>query len=297
MLPPIVPAGIGLLRRTEKTGPIAFNYGDFVLSCDSSHHLPKILAQLPDFGRNLADIVLALEIDQAHIIDVGANIGDTALLLARFAPGNKVLCIEGDPQFMPYLETNISQITGVTAVRAILSDASGESAGNFVVRHGTAHLELAATGDRILMITLDDLLKNYAEFSTPDLVKIDTDGFDAAILRGAKQVLTSARPVVFYEWHPGFYGLAGERETDHACFLKSLGYTRFIVYTNRGEALLVTEAPGIDIWESLARFSRGRQSVDDWHYDIAAFPDEHYGAWHRLAGHYSKSGIREHLTR
>src|SRR5262245_14114577 len=155
MLPSIVLAGIDLLRgsRTEKTGPIEFAYGDFVLCCDSSHQLPRILAQLPDFGRNLADIVLALKIDQAHIIDVGANIGDTALLLARFAPGAKVLCIEGDPQFMPYLETNMSQITGVTAVRAILSDATGESFGKFVVTHGTAHLELAATGDRILMST------------------------------------------------------------------------------------------------------------------------------------------------
>src|SRR5262245_47174224 len=73
---------------------VRVKYGEFVLECDSSHHLPHILAVLPDFGRPLAEIVLALKVQPARVIDVGANIGDTALLLARFAPGAKVLCIE-----------------------------------------------------------------------------------------------------------------------------------------------------------------------------------------------------------
>ena len=87
-------------------------YGEFFLECDSSHHLPRILAVLPDLGRRLTDIVLALDVREPCVIDIGANIGDTALLLARFAPGARVLCIEGDARFIPDLTLNTSQVDG-----------------------------------------------------------------------------------------------------------------------------------------------------------------------------------------
>jgi len=193
-----------LLRRgnSERSERTEVKYGNFVLQCDSSHHLPRILALWPDFGRNLADIVLALQVHKPRVIDVGANIGDTALLLARFAPGATVLCVEGDPQFIADLKLNTAQITGVTLVQAILLDRSFETRGKFVVTHGTAHLQVDAAGDTIRMLALDDWLKDNVEFSTPDLIKVDTDGFDVPILRGAKGTLMSSRPVVFYELAP-----------------------------------------------------------------------------------------------
>src|SRR5262245_54187834 len=109
MLPPIVvDAGRWLTksRTPASTTRVRFPYGQFVLECDSTHHLPQILSGLPNFGRNLADVVDALDTQEPHVIDVGANIGDTAVLLARFAPGAKVLCIEGDPRFMSDLRGN-----------------------------------------------------------------------------------------------------------------------------------------------------------------------------------------------
>jgi len=115
ILPPIIVAGVRwLLRRgnSERSERTEVKYGNFVLQCDSSHHLPRILALWPDFGRNLADIVLALQVHKPRVIDLGANIGDTALLLARFAPGATVLCVEGDPQFIADLKLNTAQITG-----------------------------------------------------------------------------------------------------------------------------------------------------------------------------------------
>src|SRR5262245_55800006 len=94
-VPPVAALAIRRLQAALATRPprVRVNYGDFVLECDSSHHLPQILAVWPDFGRPLAEIVLALNVQPARVVDVDANIGDTALLLARFAPGARVLCI------------------------------------------------------------------------------------------------------------------------------------------------------------------------------------------------------------
>jgi len=295
VLPPIViDAGRWLLKPwlSPPASParIRFQYGQFVLECDSSHHLPPILNAIPNFGRNLADVVNALEAKELHVIDVGANIGDTAILLARFAPGAKVLCIEGDPRFMSDLQCNTAQISGVTIAEAILSDRSGQVKGAFVTEKGTAHIVLGEGGALLQVQTLDDLLTAYPEFACPDVIKIDTDGFEPAILRGARNVLASSKPVVFYEWHPKCYNMAGEDNISHADFLMDLGYDGFTVFTNRGELLLHLRRPGHDILENLAQFSHARGRVDDCHFDIAAFPTERLSAWGRLWCHYSKIG-------
>jgi FkbM family methyltransferase len=284
LLPPLaIDAGRWLLKSETPASAtrVRFQYGQFSLECDSSHHLPKILDVLPNFGRNLADIVNALEAQEPHVIDVGANIGDTAILLARFAPGAKVLCIEGDSRFMSDLKRNTSQIGGVTIAEAILSDRSAQVSGEFVTKNGTAHVVLGEGSDLLQVQTLDDLLTAYPEFSCPDVIKIDTDGFDPAILRGAKGVLASSKPVVFYEWHPDFYNIAGENDINHADFLMDLGYDGFMIFTNVGELLLRVRRPGHDILESLACFSRARRRIDDWHFDVAAFPTERLNAWER----------------
>ena len=245
---------------------------------------------MPNFGRNLADVVGALEIQEPHVIDVGANIGDTAILLARFAPGAKVLCIEGDPRFMSDLKGNTGQISGVTIAEAILSDRSGQVRGAFVTEHGTAHVALGEGNDVLQVRTLDDLLTAYPEFSCPDVIKIDTDGFEPAILRGAKDVLASSKPVIFYEWHPDCYNAAGENDTSHADFLMELGYDGFMIFTNRGELLLHVRRPGHEILNSLAHFSRARRRIDNWHFDVAAFPTKRLNTWAQLWGHYSNLG-------
>jgi FkbM family methyltransferase len=291
VLPPVaISAGKWLTKfgTPASATRVRFQYGQFFLECDSSHHLPKILSALPNFGRNLADVVGTLETQEPRVIDVGANIGDTAILLGRFVPRAKVLCIEGDSRFMSDLKCNTAQISGVTIAEAILSDRCGQISGAFVRENGTTHVALREGNDLLQVQTLDNLLTAYPAFTCPDIIKIDTDGFEPAILRGAQDVLASSKPVVFYEWHPDYYNVAGENDTSHADFLMELGYDNFMIFTNRGELLLHVRRPGHSILESLARFSRARRRLDDWHFDVAAFPTERLDACERLWCHYSK---------
>ena len=290
VLPPIVvDAARWLLQSRKLNSPIRvrFQYGQFSMKCDSSHRLPMVLKALPNFGRNLADVVVALGVQEPRVIDIGANIGDTAILLARFAPGAKVLCIEGDSRFMSYLDCNTAQIGGVTIAEAILADRSAQVSGEFVAKNGTAHVVLGEGRNVLQVEMLDDLLTAYPEFSYPDIIKIDTDGFEPAIMRGAQAVLAASKPVVFYEWHPDLYHMAGEDDTGHADFLMELGYDGFMIFVNTGELLLRVLRPSHEILGSLAQFSRTRRRIDNWHFDVAAFPTERLNAWERLWVHYS----------
>ncbi len=289
LLPPIViDAGRSLLKtnghgrlRTSK-GRVRLTYGRFILECASSHHLPRILDRVPDFGRNLARTMAALNVEVPRVVDVGANIGDTALLLARFSPGAKVLCVEGDPRFMADLQRNTSQIQGVTLAWAILSDRTSQVRGALLRTKGTARLVLDETEGVVQTRTLDELLDSYPEFSRPDMIKIDTDGCESAILRGAESVLAAHRPVVFYEWDPDSYAAAGEDDVSHADFLRGLGYELFVIFTNIGQPLLRIRRPEHETLESLANFSRLRRS-DGWHYDVAAFTSAHEDVYERVS--------------
>jgi FkbM family methyltransferase len=293
VLPPIAVAAArrlfaGAVPSEQLSGPIRLQYGKFFLECDASHNLPRILSTLPDYGRNAAEIVRALSARNPVIIDVGANIGDTALLVAGVAPGARILCIEGYAPFMPFLTSNTAQLPDVVVAQAVLSDRTAPMKGRFDEHRGTAHLVPDDSGLSFATETLDDLLGKYPAFSHPDVIKIDTDGFDGPILRGARGVLKAARPIVFYEWDPYSYSLAGEDNVSHAELLIELGYERFLIFDNRGDLLLHVRQPGPEVWQSLSQFSLRRRAIDGWYYDIAAFTEERRGACESVCQQYAR---------
>jgi hypothetical protein len=50
---------------------------------------------------------------------------------------------------------------------------------------------------RVEIITLDDFINSLG--TSPDLIKIDTEGNEINVLRGASQTIASARPLVIFE--------------------------------------------------------------------------------------------------
>ena len=72
----------------------------------------------------------------------------------------------------------------------------------------------------IAMITLDSLNLDVVDF-----VKIDCEGFELFVLRGARETLERCRPTVIVEQKPGKGPQFGLGETDAVKFLQELGYT------------------------------------------------------------------------
>jgi hypothetical protein len=63
-----------------------------------------------------------------------------------------------------------------------------------------------------------------------------------------------------------------------------------MIFANTGELLLRVLMPSHDILESLTRLSYARRRIDNWHFDVDAFPTARLNAWERLWVHYSKLG-------
>ena len=153
-------------------------------------------------------------IDDLKVFDVGAHIGDYARRLREVSPTAHIWCFEPHPETFKRL-SEAAQRLGFTAVNAGLSDHAGtmplydyaDSPGG-----GTAHATLQAdviesvhhgrsSAVEVDVVTVDSYMKANA-ISHLNLLKIDAEGHELAILRGASDAIASAAiDVVQFEFN------------------------------------------------------------------------------------------------
>lgn len=131
-----------------------------------------------------------------HIVDVGAQYGDYALLCALKYRVSKVTLFEPVPANYEEIQRNISMngASNITAHNIAISNENGNMEinvdGNMGVRKGN--------GERISVQTakLDSL-----NLSKPDIIKIDVEGFEIDALKGARNLLEQHHPKIILEAH------------------------------------------------------------------------------------------------
>ncbi len=205
-----------------------------------SHDLPMVLNEYPFYASNIARI--AKMVKQAYpdltFLDIGANIGDTVVMLRgeSFFP---VLCVEGEERFYRILERNVSMLRDVYLAKAFLGMESGILAGRMEVGSGSSRL--ASSNRALAAKSLPDLLREWPLFRRPKMIKIDTDGFDGWILRGAMPELVRARPVLFFEYDPHALVLQHDDGISVLRDLERIGYRKMMVYDNTGNYMISTD--------------------------------------------------------
>jgi FkbM family methyltransferase len=149
----------------------------------------------------------------AVILDVGANAGVMALQFARRAPRGHVYAFEPTHYACERLRTNLSLnpelAARITAIQTFVS-ASGEDRpeprvfaswkvdGSRGGDQHPVHLGTAVSAEGVGAATLDALVEAHG-LPRVDLVKIDTDGHELAVLKGAVRTLERFRPPVIFE--------------------------------------------------------------------------------------------------
>jgi hypothetical protein len=99
----------------------------------------------------------------------------------------------------------------------------------------------------VTTVALVDLLARHPRFQAPALIKVDTDGHDAAILRAARPVLVEHRPVLFFEHDPMMAATVGAPNAETIFVdLAALGYDTFAVYGNLGDPVAVYRSDDLD---------------------------------------------------
>lgn len=170
-------------------------------------------------GRFLTDM------DQLVALDIGANIGNHSVFFSRYF--HAVHSFEPNPRTFELLRFNAAQTINVTPHRLGLSDAEvfatlRENPTNM----GGTFIEVAAQGvvpavdAGISLATLDRFAADHA-LGRIGFIKIDTEGFEARVLRGARSVIAAHRPVIMFELSPSDFGPDG---SDVVNLLSDAGY-------------------------------------------------------------------------
>jgi len=132
------------------------------------------------------------------VVDVGANFGLTALAaFSAVGSGGEVHAFEPHPRIFSFLVGNI-ELNGAQEVVTPYNLAIGERAGTAYLTDMRADdqngVSPGATGLRVAMSTLDDAASRLASIA---LLKIDVEGYEPFVLRGATQTLARTACVYF----------------------------------------------------------------------------------------------------
>lgn len=138
------------------------------------------------------DLVAVLGPRLTRVVDVGANVGDWAAAVAEHSPHCKIICYEPSSACVDHL---LRRFDGRVLVRrTALSDEVGIKPFAAEKRFGTSSALLSGylngkdhDVEQVPVSTLDVDLT--ADDFPIDLLKIDTEGFDLHVLRGATRLL------------------------------------------------------------------------------------------------------------
>lgn len=169
-------------------------------------------------------------------IDVGANLGIYTLVASRLVGNSgRVIAFEPSMQSFPLLQKNaaLNDLTNICALPAALSEKAGTvrlyqapccPSGNSLAHHPS----FPESFEYVVTETLDDVLRRIPARRV-DVIKMDVQGAEELVLRGARRVVASTNPVIIFEFWPDGASLLGLSPYGAWNLLAGLGYRFFTV--------------------------------------------------------------------
>jgi FkbM family methyltransferase len=190
-------------------------------------------------------------------IDVGANIGLHSLTMAGLVgPTGQVIACEPNPSVGVRLRRNLmlNPERRIVALEVAVSDREGsgilavpaasdpnQGRANLGVSRGEGWLRLTTP-----TVTIDSLVEEL-HFDSVSLIKIDVEGSEPAVLRGASSTLLKHRPVLIFEYTRSYWRDSGASADQVLQFLRDHGYERLYAVTRRGSEALGGDPPDGDV--------------------------------------------------
>jgi FkbM family methyltransferase len=162
------------------------------------------------FDADLLRVVDAHVREDSIVWDIGANVGVFAFAAASIARKGSTLAVEADLWLAQLMRRSLrlesNQGLQLAVLPSAISDRNGVAT-FMIAQRGRASNALESAGGRSQMggirerltvptITLDTLL-NF--FGAPTFVKIDVEGAEEMVLRGAERLLREVRPTIYIE--------------------------------------------------------------------------------------------------
>lgn len=179
-------------------------------------------------------LTILKDIREANVIlDIGANIGITSLFFASLNSKGKIYAFEPHPDTFQRLVENI-QINNFENIRTYPMGAGSKNETRIldeVDNHNSGMNRIIgidsgiSSGKKITTIALDTFFLP-GDIPKVDFIKIDVEGFETEVLKGAKEIIRLHKPVLFIELDDNNLRDHGSSAEDLIVFLENLGYEK-----------------------------------------------------------------------
>lgn len=183
----------------------------------------------------------------AVVLDVGANIGAMTLQFAKQVPHGKVYSFEPidyafiklqrnvtlNPELVQRISMERKFVSNVSSAETdITAYASWKVNGKRYENRHPIHGGIPQKASEVLSITLDEFC-SARNLERIDLIKIDTDGHEFDVLKGAQEIMVKYHPQIIFEL--GLYTMEERGITfDDFCeLLLPIGYSLMNVNTGK----------------------------------------------------------------
>lgn len=166
-------------------------------------YVSRSLIEYGEYAQGEADLFRQILKPGMAVVEAGANLGSHSVLLARGCAPGPFFAFEPQPRVFQVLCTNLT-INGIANARAY-PEALGAAAGTADIdvsnygqpgNFGSASVRAQPRGlsERVRVSPLDDWQLPALHF-----LKVDVEGSELDVLRGAEATIRRCRPVIFTE--------------------------------------------------------------------------------------------------
>lgn len=136
-----------------------------------------------------------------HVIDIGAYHGEWTKMLKQRFPQASVLMVEAQTDKAEILGSVRRQFDDKVFISSsLLGPEDGKQVEFTEMETGSSVFEEQSPYQRNKtlreQITLDTLIKEYPDFARPDFLKLDVQGYELEVLKGASQLLANTEIVL-----------------------------------------------------------------------------------------------------
>jgi FkbM family methyltransferase len=202
-----------------------------------SSRLPDYTKGDSPYSQNLVQLArLLTKNEPVVVIDIGANVGDSALQIAA-ATDAEIICVEGDPYYVDFLTANTAGDPRFHVEPGLLVPDQAEGSMRPVRTGGTTRFVTAGAPASAPSVTAVELRRRHPCTERLRLVKSDTDGYDVSLVPTLARAWADRHPVLFFEYDLGLSRLAGLDPLQVWDDLADLGYRHVAVWGNGGHPL------------------------------------------------------------
>ena len=214
---------------------MAPDHGGARFWCDLADGIARDVCLVGHYEPQVSRVVTQLLSPGMTVVDAGANWGYFTLLAASLVgPAGRVLAFEPDPRVFDLLQRNLSlnAFAHVTALplaasrstTTLVLDGYAENASNRGVSRVREGGSASATSFLVHAARMDDVLEQR-EIRAVDLIKIDVEGAEDAVLDGMRAGLAAGRyRRILIELHPALLAERGQSPDQCCQMLRDAGY-------------------------------------------------------------------------